>query len=190
MQTPEKPFYPLRGPGPKLELPHLKHIIAVASGKGGVGKSTVAANLAVALGQQNLRVGLLDADIYGPSQSRMMGLQGQRARAEDGKLIPLVAHGINIISMGMLADENAPMIWRGPMLQTAFTQMLKDVAWGELDALIIDLPPGTGDIQLSLVQKVNVTGAVIVSTPQDIALMDARGGCDVRQGARAGAGYD
>ena len=162
------------GPGPKLELPHLKHIIAVASGKGGVGKSTVAANLAVSLGAQGLRVGLLDADIYGPSQSRMMGLVGQRARAEDGQLIPLTAHGIKIISMGMLADENAPMIWRGPMIQTAFTQMLKDVAWGERDALIIDLPPGTGDIQLSLVQKVNVAGAVIVSTPQDIALIDAR----------------
>jgi ATP-binding protein involved in chromosome partitioning len=167
-------FTPARGPGPKLDLPHLKKIIAVASGKGGVGKSTVAANLAVALGQQNLRVGLLDADIYGPSQSRMMGLQGQRARAEDGKLIPLSAHGIKIISMGMLADESAPMIWRGPMIQTAFTQMLKDVAWGELDVLVIDLPPGTGDVQLSLAQKVDADGAVIVSTPQDIALIDAR----------------
>jgi ATP-binding protein involved in chromosome partitioning len=174
-------FKPLRGPGPKLDLPHLKKIIAVASGKGGVGKSTVAANLAVALAhnwsgttQQNLRVGLLDADIYGPSQSRMMGLTGQRARAEDGKLIPLTAHGIKIISMGMLADENAPMIWRGPMIQTAFTQMLKDVAWGELDVLVIDLPPGTGDVQLSLAQKVDADGAVIVSTPQDIALIDAR----------------
>ena len=167
-------FTPLRGPGPKLDLPHLKKIIAVASGKGGVGKSTVAANLAVALARQNLRIGLLDADIYGPSQSRMMGLQGQRARAEDGKLIPLNAQGIKIISMGMLADENAPMIWRGPMIQTAFTQMLKDVAWGELDVLVIDLPPGTGDVQLSLAQKVDADGAVIVSTPQDIALIDAR----------------
>lgn len=162
------------GVGPKLDLPHLGKIIAVASGKGGVGKSTVAANLAVALAQQNLKVGLLDADIYGPSQSRMMGLAGQRARAEDGKLIPLWAHGIQIISMGMLADENAPMIWRGPMIQTAFVQMLKDVAWSELDALVIDLPPGTGDVQLSLAQKVDAHGAVIVSTPQDIALMDAR----------------
>jgi len=174
----KKEFRPLRGPGPKLELPHIKHIIAVASGKGGVGKSTVAANLAAALvqinPQQNLRIGLLDADIYGPSQSRMMGLTGQRARAEDGQLIPLTAHGMKIISMAMLADENAPMIWRGPMIQTAFTQMLKDVAWGELDVLVIDLPPGTGDVQLSLAQKVDACGAVIVSTPQDIALIDAR----------------
>jgi len=176
-----KEFRPLRGPGPKLELPHIKNIIAVASGKGGVGKSTVAANLAAALtavpdhlAQQNLRIGLLDADIYGPSQSRMMGLTGQRARAEDGKLIPLTAYGMKIISMAMLADENAPMIWRGPMIQTAFTQMLKDVAWGELDVLMIDLPPGTGDVQLSLAQKVDARGAVIVSTPQDIALIDAR----------------
>ena len=148
--------------------------MAVASGKGGVGKSTVAANLATALAAQNLRVGLLDADIYGPSQSRMMGLLGQRAHAEDGKLIPLSAYGMKIISMGMLADETAPMIWRGPMIQTAFTQMLRDVDWGETDVLVIDLPPGTGDVQLSMAQKVDVTGAVIVSTPQDIALIDAR----------------
>lgn len=158
----------------KLSLPHLKNIIVVASGKGGVGKSTVAANLAVALAQQNLKTGLLDADIYGPSQSRMMGLQGQRTRAEDGKLQPLTAHGIKVISMGMLADEAAPMIWRGPMIQTAFIQMLKDVHWGEIDVMIMDLPPGTGDVQLSMAQKVEVTGAVIVSTPQDIALADAR----------------
>lgn len=157
----------------KLHLPHIKNIIAVASGKGGVGKSTVAANLAAALAK-NIRVGLLDADIYGPSQSRMMGLAGQRAVAEEGKLIPLSAHGMKIISMGMLADENAPMIWRGPMIQTAFIQMFKDVHWGELDVLVVDLPPGTGDVQLTMAQKIPLSGAVIVSTPQDIALIDAR----------------
>lgn len=158
----------------KLSLPHLKNIIAVGSGKGGVGKSTVAANLAVALAKENLRVGLLDADIYGPSQSRMMGLTGERAIAKDKKLQPLTAHGIKIISMGMLADEDTPMIWRGPMIQTAFVQMLQDVDWGEIDVLIIDLPPGTGDVQLSMTQKLDLTGAIVVSTPQDIALIDAK----------------
>lgn len=167
-------FRPLKGPGPKLNLPHLKNIIAVGSGKGGVGKSTVAANLAAALAKENLRVGLLDADIYGPSQSRMMGLVGARAHAVDKKLQPLTAHGMKIISMGMLADESAPMIWRGPMIQTAFTQMLQDVEWGEMDVIIIDLPPGTGDVQLSMTQKLDLTGAIIVSTPQDIALIDAK----------------
>jgi ATP-binding protein involved in chromosome partitioning len=158
----------------KLKLPHIKKIIAVGSGKGGVGKSTVAVNLAVAMAQRGLRVGLLDADIYGPSQARMLGLNGIRAEAIDKKLQPLSAHGIKVISMGLLTDEAAPMIWRGPMIQTAFVQMLQDVNWGELDVLVIDLPPGTGDVQLSLMQKVEVAGAIIVTTPQDIALIDAR----------------
>ncbi|HRJ12989.1 MAG TPA: Mrp/NBP35 family ATP-binding protein [Alphaproteobacteria bacterium] len=158
----------------KLSLPHLKNIIAVGSGKGGVGKSTVAANIAAALAQTGLSVGLLDADIYGPSQSRMMGLTGQRAHAVDKKLQPLSAHGMKIISMGMLAGESAPMIWRGPMIQTAFTQMLQDVEWGETDVIMIDLPPGTGDVQLSMTQKLDLAGAIIVSTPQDIALIDAK----------------
>ena len=158
----------------KLKLPHIKNIIAVGSGKGGVGKSTVAANLAAALAEQNLKTGLLDADIYGPSQSRMMGLAGQRTVAQDKKLVPLSAHGIKIISMGMLAEDDAPMIWRGPMVQTAFLQMFHDVHWGEVDVLIVDLPPGTGDVQLSLAQKIDLTGAIIVTTPQDVALIDAR----------------
>lgn len=163
---------------PKLTLP-IRHIIAVASGKGGVGKSTVAFNLAVALSKMGKSVGLLDADIYGPSVPRLSGLSGQKPQTgEDKKLIPLIAHGVKMMSMGFLVEEEKAMIWRGPMIQTAFYQMLRDVAWGSentpLDVLVIDMPPGTGDVQLTLAQKVPVTGAVIVSTPQDLALMDAR----------------
>lgn len=163
---------------PKLVLP-IRHIIAVASGKGGVGKSTVAFNLAVALSKMGKTVGLLDADIYGPSVPKLSGLTGQKPELDKNKkLIPLTAHGIKVMSMGFMVDEEKPMIWRGPMIQTAFYQMLRDVAWqnenNDLDVLIIDMPPGTGDVQLTMAQKVPVTGAVIVSTPQDIALIDAR----------------
>ena len=166
------PKGPLKN-GP-LELPNIKKIIAVASGKGGVGKSTVSANLAVAFAQQGLKVGLLDADIYGPSVPRLMGIKDQKPDNQNGKLIPIEKHGLKIMSMGFLVAEEAAMIWRGPMIQTALTQLLRDVDWGELDVLVIDLPPGTGDAQLTLAQKVPVTGAVIVSTPQDLALIDAR----------------
>jgi len=155
--------------------PHaqIRNIIAIASGKGGVGKSTTAVNLALALVRDGARVGILDADIYGPSIPRMLGVKGQPET--DGKrIIPHQAHGLKIMSMGFLVDEDTPMIWRGPMVTSALQQLLGESEWGELDFLVIDLPPGTGDIQLTLVQKVPVAGAVIVTTPQDIALLDAR----------------
>lgn len=159
---------------PPLTLP-IKHIIAVASGKGGVGKSTVSVNLAVALAQAGHKVGLLDADIYGPSIPKMMGLEGQKPeRDNEDKIIPLRAHGVAVMSIGFLMDTDQALIWRGPMVQTAVYQLLRDVAWEGCDILIIDLPPGTGDAQLTLAQKVALTGAMIVSTPQDIALIDAR----------------
>jgi ATP-binding protein involved in chromosome partitioning len=158
-------------------LPGVKNIIAVASGKGGVGKSTVAANLALAWAAQGARVGVLDADIYGPSQPLMLGLTGQRPSAPDGKHIkPLAAHGVVAMSIGFLIDPEQPMVWRGPMVTQALTQLLSDTEWGELDYLVVDMPPGTGDIQLTLAQRVPVAGAVIVTTPQDIALADARKG--------------
>jgi ATP-binding protein involved in chromosome partitioning len=158
-------------------LEHIRNIVAVASGKGGVGKSTVAANLALAWAAAGARVGLLDADIYGPSQPLMLGLTGQRPVSTDGKRIqPLVAHGIKAMSIGMLIDADQPMVWRGPMVTQALTQLLSDTDWGELDYLVVDMPPGTGDIQLTLSQRVPVAGAVIVTTPQDIALADARKG--------------
>ncbi len=158
-------------------LPGVANVIAVASGKGGVGKSTVAANLALALRAQGARVGLLDADIYGPSQPRMMGLAGQRPTTADGKTFdPPENHGIKVMSIGFLVDEEQPMVWRGPMVTQALTQLLGDTRWGELDYLVVDMPPGTGDIQLTLAQRVPVSGAVVVTTPQDIALLDARKG--------------
>jgi ATP-binding protein involved in chromosome partitioning len=158
-------------------LPHIANIVAVASGKGGVGKSTVAVNLALAWAAQGARVGLLDADIYGPSQPLMLGLSGQRPTSVDGKRIrPLSNHGVVAMSIGFLVDVEQPMIWRGPMVTSALNQLLSDTDWGELDYLVIDMPPGTGDIQLTLSQKVPVAGAVIVTTPQDIALADARKG--------------
>jgi len=158
-------------------LPGIRNVIAVASGKGGVGKSTTAVNLALALAMDGARVGLLDADIYGPSQPRMMGLQGERPVSKDGRRIaPLEAYGVKVISIGFLIEEEQPMVWRGPMVTQALTQLLGDTDWGELDYLVIDLPPGTGDIQLTLSQRVPVSGAVIVTTPQDIALLDARKG--------------
>lgn len=155
----------------------IKNILVVASGKGGVGKSTTAANLALALSRDGVAVGLLDADIYGPSQARMMGLVGQRPVSLDGKTFaPLDAYGVKVMSIGLLVDDEQPMVWRGPMVSQALTQLLNDCRWGELDYLIVDMPPGTGDIQLTLSQRVPISGAVIVTTPQDIALLDARKG--------------
>lgn len=157
----------------------VRNIIAVASGKGGVGKSTVAANLALALAQEGAKVGVLDADIYGPSQPMMLGMPGKPRVAEQGdkrKLIPLENHGVRGISIGMLIDADQAVAWRGPMATGALEQLLRDTQWDDLDYLIVDMPPGTGDIQLTLAQKVPVTGAVIVTTPQDIALLDARKG--------------
>jgi ATP-binding protein involved in chromosome partitioning len=158
-------------------LPGISNVIAVASGKGGVGKSTTAVNLALALAQDGARVGLLDADIYGPSLPRMMGLQGQRPSTRDGRgLVPLEAYGVRVMSIGFLIEEEQPMVWRGPMVTSALSQLLADTHWGDLDYLIVDMPPGTGDIQLTLSQRVPVSGAVVVTTPQDIALLDARKG--------------
>ena len=161
--------------GVKL-IPGIKNIIAVASGKGGVGKSTTAVNLALGLAAEGASVGMLDADIYGPSQPMMLGIAG-RPESKDGKhLEPMEGHGLQAISIGFLIDVDTPMVWRGPMVTQALEQLLKDTRWRELDYLVVDLPPGTGDIQLTLAQKVPVTGAVIVTTPQDIALIDARKG--------------
>lgn len=166
-------------PSERLSIP-VKTIIAVASGKGGVGKSTVAAGLAVALAQQGKKVGLLDADIYGPSQPKMFGLEGRKPEfSKDKKIIPLEAHGVKVMSIGFMVDVETPLIWRGPMVQTALTQLLRDVDWSGCDVLLIDLPPGTGDAQLTLAQKAPLTGAIIVSTPQDIALIDARKGLEM-----------
>jgi len=161
-------------------LPGVKNVIAVASGKGGVGKSTVAVNLALAIAADGGRVGLLDADIYGPSQPHMLGLQGERPVSEDGKSMqPLNAHGLQVMSIGFLIDPDQPMVWRGPMVTSALNQMLMQTLWQDLDYLIVDMPPGTGDIQLTLSQQVPVSGAVIVTTPQDIAAIDARKGLEM-----------
>ena len=154
-----------------------RHMIAVASGKGGVGKSTVAANLAVALAQEGFRTGLVDTDIYGPSIPMMFGIEGQKPRVNtQRKIVPLVAHGVHVLSMGLLVDDEQAVIWRGPMVSSAVKQFLGEAEWGDLDFLILDLPPGTGDIQLTIVQTVTLAGAVIVSTPQKVALADARKG--------------
>ncbi len=150
----------------------VRRFVAVASGKGGVGKSTTAVNLAIALRLEGLRVGLLDADVYGPSLPRMLGVSGRPAAAGGDMVRPLENYGVHLMSMGLLVPDDTAMIWRGPMVQSALTQMLDSVAWGTLDVIVIDLPPGTGDIQISLAQQVNLAGAVIVSTPQDIALLD------------------
>lgn len=166
-----------KAPPPPMELPGIKHIVAVASGKGGVGKSTTAVNLAIALAAAGQRVGLFDADIYGPSAPRMLGIKTKPVLRPDKKLEPVVAHGIKVMSMGfLLAEEDSPLIWRGPMVQGAIQQMLRDVAWGDLDIMVVDLPPGTGDAQLAITQLLPLSGAVIVSTPQDIALLDAKRG--------------
>ncbi|SEM53858.1 ATP-binding protein involved in chromosome partitioning [Loktanella fryxellensis] len=167
---------PQAGPAP---VAGVDRILAVGSGKGGVGKSTVASNLAVALARKGRRVGLLDADIYGPSQPRMMGVSGRPASPDGQTIMPLHAHGVTIMSIGLMVDADKAVVWRGPMLMGALQQMLNQVAWGQLDVLIIDLPPGTGDVQLTLCQRTNVTGAVIVSTPQDVALLDARKAIDM-----------
>ena len=180
---------PLPGPGqpggpvpkmgaPKL-LPGVASIVAIASGKGGVGKSTTSVNVALGLAAAGHKVGLLDADIYGPSMPRMMGITGKPNSSDGHNLDALENFGIKVMSMGFLVEEDTPMIWRGPMVQSALEQMMRDVNWGELDVMIIDMPPGTGDAQLTMAQKVPLTGAVIVSTPQDIALLDARRGLNM-----------
>jgi ATP-binding protein involved in chromosome partitioning len=157
-------------------MPNVKNIIAVASGKGGVGKSTVAANLALALAAEGARVGVLDADIYGPSQPTMLGISGKPASVDGHSMEPMENHGLQMSSIGLLIDADQPMVWRGPMVTQALQQLLAQTNWKDLDYLVIDLPPGTGDIQLTLAQQVPVTGAVIVTTPQDIALIDAKKG--------------
>ncbi len=173
-------------PGRKVEegpqpLPGVDHIIAVASGKGGVGKSTVAANLAVALASMGCRTGLLDGDVYGPSQPRMLSISGRPASPDGNIILPLRNFGVTVMSMGLLTMEDEAVVWRGPMLMGALSQMLTKVQWGALDIMLVDLPPGTGDVQMTLCQKVKVTGAIIVCTPQDIALLDTRKGIDMFQ---------
>lgn len=179
-QPPPRPVGGGRSPGGRrIEVPDVKSIVAVASGKGGVGKSTMAINLALGLAANGLSVGLLDADIYGPSMPRMTGLSGKPSSPDGQSLDPMQAHGLKVMSIGFLVDEETPMIWRGPMVQSALTQMLRDVNWGPLDVLVVDMPPGTGDAQLTMAQQVPLAGAVIVSTPQDIALLDARKGLNM-----------
>lgn len=164
------------GPAPKAPVPGVGAIIAVASGKGGVGKSTTSVNIALALAANGLRVGILDADIYGPSMPRLLRVSGRPDAGENNVIEPLEAYGLKVMSMGFMVDEDEPMIWRGPMVMQALTQMLREVNWGELDVLIVDMPPGTGDAQLTMAQSVPLSGAIIVSTPQDLALIDARKG--------------
>jgi len=173
--------HPTAHQGGPARIAGIDRIIAVGSGKGGVGKSTISSNLAVALAKQGRRVGLLDADIHGPSQPRMMGVS-KRPASPDGKIIePLHAHGVTMMSIGLMLKEDEAVIWHGPMLMGALQQLLSQVAWGQLDVLIIDLPPGTGDVQLTLCQRTHLTGAIVVSTPQDVALLDARKALDMFQ---------
>lgn len=179
------PGFPIKAPKPiegaSKKVPGVDKIIAIASGKGGVGKSTVSANLAVALAAQGKRVGLLDADVYGPSQPRMLGVSGRPSSPDGHTILPLRNHGVTLMSIGLMTGEDEAVVWRGPMLMGALQQMLTQVQWGRLDVLIVDLPPGTGDVQMTLCQKAEVDGVVIVSTPQDIALIDARKGIDMFQ---------
>lgn len=171
----QAPEQPVQKPG----VPGVKHIIAVASGKGGVGKSTTTANLALALQANGLKVGVLDADIYGPSVPRLFRVTGRPEPVSGRILKPLEGYGVKVMSMGFMVEEDTPMIWRGPMVISALTQMLREVAWGELDVLVVDMPPGTGDAQLTMAQQVPLAGAVVVSTPQDLALIDARKGLNM-----------
>ncbi len=175
----DKPLRQVPPPPNEGRIDGVRNIIAVASGKGGVGKSTVSANLALALAAEGKKVGLLDADVYGPSQPRMLGITGRPSTPDGQTIMPLRNYGITVMSMGFMVDEDQSIVWRGPMLMSALTQMLHQVAWGTLDYLVVDLPPGTGDVQLTLSQKVDLTGAVVVSTPQDIALLDARKALDM-----------
>lgn len=163
----------------KTGIPGVTHVIAVASGKGGVGKSTVATNLAVALAQDGARVGMLDADVYGPSAPLMLNLKNQQPMVQDSKMVPLEAHGIKVISVGFMVPENQPLIFRGPIISSMLRQFLYEVHWGELDYLVVDLPPGTGDIQLTLAQAIPLSGSVIVTTPQDVALADVTRGIEM-----------
>ena len=176
-KTPPPDLKPSRpAPAGPQSIKGVARVIAVASGKGGVGKSTVSSNLACALAAMGKRVGLLDADVYGPSQPRMLGVTGRPASPDGKTIIPLKAHGVTVMSMGFMLDPDQAVVWRGPMLMGALQQMLFQVEWGELDILIVDLPPGTGDVQLTLAQKAQLDGAIVVSTPQDVALLDARKG--------------
>ncbi len=172
-KPPQSPGSPMSH---QAEIPGVAAVIAVASGKGGVGKSTTALNLALGLRDLGLRVGLLDADIYGPSVPRLTGIRGKPQLSEDRKMLPIERFGLAVMSIGFLVEEDTPMIWRGPMVMSAITQLLRDVAWGTLDILVVDMPPGTGDAQLTLAQNVPLKGAVIISTPQDLSLIDARRG--------------
>jgi ATP-binding protein involved in chromosome partitioning len=172
-RPPQSPASPM---SKQSEIPGIAAVIAVASGKGGVGKSTTALNLALGLRDLDLRVGLLDADIYGPSVPRLTGIRDKPKLNEDKKMIPITRFGLAIMSIGFLVEEETAMIWRGPMVMSAITQMLRDVAWGTLDVLVVDMPPGTGDAQLTLAQNVPLKGAIIISTPQDLSLIDARRG--------------
>jgi ATP-binding protein involved in chromosome partitioning len=172
---------PARAADPKgpQKIPGIDRIIAIASGKGGVGKSTVSANLACALAAEGRRVGLLDADVYGPSQPRMLGVSGRPASPDGKTILPMRNHGVTMMSIGLMTNEDQAVVWRGPMLMGALQQMMSQVQWGALDVLLVDLPPGTGDVQMTLAQKAELNGAIIVSTPQDVALMDARKGIDM-----------
>jgi ATP-binding protein involved in chromosome partitioning len=174
-----RPAREAAGAAPKAGVPGVRAIIAVASGKGGVGKSTTAVNLALGLKALGLSVGVLDADIYGPSMPRLLGLSGRPEPIAGRVLKPLERYGLKVMSMGFLVEEETPMIWRGPMVQSALVQMLREVAWGELDVIVVDMPPGTGDAQLTMAQQVPLAGAIIVSTPQDLALIDARKGLNM-----------
>ena len=176
---PAPPMAPPSAQSGKRGIPGIKAIVAVASGKGGVGKSTTAVNLSLGLAALGLKVGVLDADIYGPSMPRLLGISGKPETIDGKTLKPMENYGLKVMSMGFLVEEETPMIWRGPMVMSALTQMLREVQWGELDVLVVDMPPGTGDAQLTMAQNVPLAGAVIVSTPQDLALIDARKGLNM-----------